>query len=77
MRVHIPCLGDPSRLPMDVQECSLDYESYAYNRDAVKLQWMGENPVVMLKGHFSIQDFILASVKHEIKEPVRCDVSEK
>lgn len=50
---------DLAKFPMDVQRCSLIYESFSYNRDEVRMQWGDRpDPVWPLK-NFTLPDFVL------------------
>lgn len=62
---------DLSKFPMDVQKCSLVYESFSYNRAEVKMQWGDrEDPVYPLK-NFTLPDFVLIHMTNSSGTVVR------
>ena len=45
------------RFPMDVQRCSLTFESYNYNTDEVRMRWK-DTPVIVFK-EIELPDFTM------------------
>uniref|UniRef100_A0A914VDS3 Uncharacterized protein n=1 Tax=Plectus sambesii TaxID=2011161 RepID=A0A914VDS3_9BILA len=63
VRVTAPCEMHLANFPLDVQTCSLVFESYSYNTAEVTLDWLPE-AVTMIKNDFKLPDFALKDVKH-------------
>lgn len=60
-----PCNMDLSNFPMDIQECSLIFESYSYNIADVQLNWLNFNPVTLPEsGDFQLPDFKFYNYTH-------------
>uniref|UniRef100_A0A914WV82 Uncharacterized protein n=1 Tax=Plectus sambesii TaxID=2011161 RepID=A0A914WV82_9BILA len=62
LRVQGPCDMDLSLFPMDVQECELVMESYAYNAGKVGLNWRDWNPVFSIS-KAKLADFSLYGLR--------------
>lgn len=65
VEVDGPCDMDLSFFPMDVQECTLIFESYSYNKAEVLLNWMVDKPVSFSQVEFFIPEFRLVAVKED------------
>ena len=58
VRVEAPCPMDLTNFPLDLQHCSLIFESYSYNNAEVSLNWL-PTPVTVVTDDFRLPDFIL------------------
>uniref|UniRef100_A0A5S6QHG3 Neurotransmitter-gated ion-channel ligand-binding domain-containing protein n=1 Tax=Trichuris muris TaxID=70415 RepID=A0A5S6QHG3_TRIMR len=56
-----PCQMELQRFPMDVQKCSLTFESFNYNIAEVHMVWADANPISIL-GATELPDFTLVNV---------------
>ncbi|KFD72262.1 hypothetical protein M514_01324 [Trichuris suis] len=56
-----PCQMELQRFPMDVQKCSLTFESFNYNVAEVHMVWADINPISIL-GATELPDFTLVDV---------------
>lgn len=73
MLVRAPCSIDLRNFPFDQQSCSLLFESYSYNSQKVRLQWMKEpNAITLMKESMELADFTLVThqaEKHTVEYP--------
>ncbi|KAM6162767.1 LOW QUALITY PROTEIN: gamma-aminobutyric acid receptor subunit rho-3 [Erethizon dorsatum] len=56
--VSAMCCMDFSRFPLDTQNCSLELESYAYNKDELMSYWKHGNKSLNTEEHISSQYFV-------------------
>ncbi|CAG9538766.1 unnamed protein product [Cercopithifilaria johnstoni] len=57
VKVEAPCELDMSSFPMDVQRCTITFESYSFNVDRVRLDWFETAVILDLQG--KLPDFEL------------------
>lgn len=57
VKVEAPCELDMTTFPMDVQRCTLTFESYSFNTGKVRLDWYFTGVIVDLQG--KLPDFEL------------------
>ncbi|EJW83518.1 dopamine-gated chloride channel [Wuchereria bancrofti] len=57
VKVEAPCELDMSSFPMDVQRCTMTFESYSFNVDRVRLDWFETAVILDLQG--KLPDFEL------------------
>uniref|UniRef100_A0A1I7VFF5 Neur_chan_LBD domain-containing protein n=1 Tax=Loa loa TaxID=7209 RepID=A0A1I7VFF5_LOALO len=57
VKVEAPCELDMSSFPMDVQRCTMTFESYSFNVDRVRLDWFETAVIIDLQG--KLPDFEL------------------
>ncbi|KAL3990233.1 Neurotransmitter-gated ion-channel ligand binding domain family protein [Acanthocheilonema viteae] len=57
VKVEAPCELDMSSFPMDVQRCTMTFESYSFNVGRVRLDWFGTAVILDLQG--KLPDFEL------------------
>ncbi|MFH4976627.1 hypothetical protein AB6A40_003336 [Gnathostoma spinigerum] len=50
VKVRAPCELDMTTFPMDVQKCSLTFESYSFNAGKVRLHWFDTGVIMNLQG---------------------------
>ncbi|CAA94228.1 Acetylcholine-gated chloride channel subunit acc-2 [Caenorhabditis elegans] len=68
VRVKGPCSLDLSNFPLDLQKCSLIYESFNYNRQEVEMRWSdAEHPVFNLS-KIMLPDFDLFEIQTERRQ---------
>ncbi|KRZ20095.1 Replication factor C subunit 1, partial [Trichinella pseudospiralis] len=65
VKVRGPCSMDLSSFPLDMQKCTLIYQSFNYNSDEVKMRW-GEGKVFQMK-QFSLPDFDLVNISTRVE----------
>uniref|UniRef100_A0A914DKL9 Ligand-gated ion channel 50 n=1 Tax=Acrobeloides nanus TaxID=290746 RepID=A0A914DKL9_9BILA len=58
VKVEAPCELDLTVFPMDVQRCTMTFESYSFNVGKVRLEWFETGVIVDLQG--KLPDFELA-----------------
>ncbi|CAI2354865.1 unnamed protein product [Caenorhabditis sp. 36 PRJEB53466] len=62
VRVKGPCSMDLEDFPMDTQSCRLNYQSFSYNNDEVRLQWNSQRSPVFTLQEIRIADFWLKDI---------------
>ncbi|EFP05845.1 CRE-LGC-48 protein [Caenorhabditis remanei] len=62
VRVKGPCNMDLEDFPMDTQSCRLNYQSFSYNNDEVRLQWNNQRSPVFALQEIRIADFWLKDI---------------
>ncbi|CAD6198139.1 unnamed protein product [Caenorhabditis auriculariae] len=62
VRIKGPCSMDLVDFPMDTQTCRLNYQSFSYNNEEVRLQWNEKRQPVFELGEIRIADFLLKEI---------------
>ncbi|CAI5451265.1 unnamed protein product [Caenorhabditis angaria] len=64
-RVHVkgPCSMDLEDFPMDTQSCRLNYQSFSYNNEEVRLNWNNQRIPVFAIKEIRIADFWLRDIR--------------
>ncbi|GMT23718.1 hypothetical protein PFISCL1PPCAC_15015, partial [Pristionchus fissidentatus] len=68
LRIRGPCNLDLSNFPLDIQSCSLIYESFNYNNKEVEMRWMAIPDPISVLGEIRLPDFDLVMINHSHKE---------
>ncbi|KAF8372319.1 acc-2, partial [Pristionchus pacificus] len=68
LRIRGPCNLDLSNFPLDIQSCSLIYESFNYNNKEVEMRWMDIPEPISVLGEIRLPDFDLVMINHSHKE---------
>ncbi|PIC32880.1 hypothetical protein B9Z55_013059 [Caenorhabditis nigoni] len=68
VRVKGPCSLDLSNFPLDLQKCSLIYESFNYNRQEVEMKWSDAEYPVFNLSKIVLPDFDLFEIQTERKQ---------
>ncbi|CAJ0565619.1 unnamed protein product, partial [Mesorhabditis spiculigera] len=63
LTLTLSCPMRLSNYPLDVQECKIDFASYAYTTDDIEYTWKDESPIQIKQGlSLSLPSFLLSSV---------------
>ncbi|CAB3406059.1 unnamed protein product [Caenorhabditis bovis] len=68
VRVKGPCSLDLSNFPLDLQKCSLIYESFNYNRQEVEMKWSDAEYPVFNLSKIVLPDFDLFEIQTARKQ---------